>query len=101
MTEKILLILAGCSGAGKTTLLTNALKKRIPIFGAEFDGAFQETVPREGKFEDTLKINGIFKANQIRQLSGLGSPPRRITMHVDLVSVLVNSSISSFWQRTC
>jgi hypothetical protein len=85
MTEKILLILAGLSG--KSTLLVNALKKKIPIFGAEFDGVFQGTAPQEGDFEDVLKINGIFSEIHIGQLLRLDSLPRKMTMHVDLLSV--------------
>ena len=92
--KKILFLLAGYSGAGKSTLLLNALNKKLPVFGQEYNEIFQTTtIP--AKFPDwmlsaqeRLTQGSWFNEVHVSFLANIDPLPNHIVLHFDLIQIL-------------
>lgn len=92
MAEKTLFILAGYTAVGKTTLTVHALRKKIPLFGKEYDHLFQSfkipsTIPETRLSTEEKLIEGCWlnwdDTHNLRQMANL---PEHMLLHLDLVS---------------
>ena len=98
MPTSTLCVLAGCRGAGKSTLLHKSLKENIPLFGEEYNDLFQKINPFEGSFSETLKQNGIFRAEHIPNLLKLDYLPKFLVMHLEITGILINSKFRQLFE---
>lgn len=94
MNKRTLLVLAGYPGVGKSTLLGVALRRRLPLFGEEFDPAFQTTrlPPRLPEHtlgsEEILAAGAWFTDHNLPFLLDLADLPACVVMHIDLLALI-------------